>query len=268
MTPVTLYHADNAGTLYLYAAGDVAVTYDGQTYEPATISHSRPESGGDASRGTVEIRMPRTTPLAWLYLTTILWRPTIVTIYELDAAGVATIAVRGRISGHRLDGDEVMLACESSWSTISQPGLRLRHTVQCPHALYGRGCWLNLEDWGIPVTCTAYADGVATFPEAAAQPDYWARGGLFRAPSGILYWVLDQVGDQVTIAETVDDLAAAITGAGWDLSWNLYWGGYAGILYPGCDRSLGTCWDKFANGLNHGGRPWLPETDAFGTALF
>jgi hypothetical protein len=34
-------------------------------------------------------------------------------------------------------------------------------------------------------------------------------------------------------------------------------------LYPGCDRSLAMCDERFNNAVNHGGFPWLPNSNPF-----
>ena len=75
----------------------------------------------------------------------------------------------------------------------------------------------------------------------------WSSGRAFTAGSTA------HAGDQLTLVAPIDGLADEIAANG----------SAAVDIAPGCNRSRGRCWDRFNNGLNHGGFPDFTGNEIF-----
>jgi uncharacterized phage protein (TIGR02218 family) len=123
------------------------------------------------------------------------------------------------------------------------------------HALYGRGCRLDIEAFFVTGTASARSGLTVTVAEAALQADGWYRGGVLRH-AGLLGFITSHAGDALTLAGRMQELEAAIdSGAAVPID-----------IAPGCDLRRATCKNKFDNLLNHGGFPDIPGRNPFAGA--
>jgi uncharacterized phage protein (TIGR02218 family) len=260
--PVELYRIVIDATTWTWTSGDTALDYGGETYTPIAIKRSNLEQGTEINRANIKLLLPRTNPVAARYLATVPDFPASVTIFRDEGSGVATYW-KGRIAGASGSNSEVTLDCESAFTSLRRTGLRARYQIDCRHALYSRGCNLNLDDWGTVAVLEAMTGTVLTIPEAASEPDGWYLGGIVKADNGVMRWVTEHVGDQVTIFLPFDGVEGALANSGYGNNYGNYYGGYGVTMYPGCDRTTETCDSKFSNLLNHGGFPWIPSRNPF-----
>ena len=91
-------------------------------------------------------------------------------------------------------------------------------------------------------------------PAAATKPNGFYIGGMLRSPNGVLSYVVDHVGAVFTLQRLSFSLQQEIDEG---FPFNVK-------LYPGCDHSRDTCWDKFSNGLNYGGFDFIPVKNPTG----
>ncbi len=122
----------------------------------------------------------------------------------------------------------------------------------CNHVLYGPDCGLNGANFAVQGQAQAGSTIFQIVTNLTGVPGYFSLGKL-QFTSGALQgtWIgiQSQVGgagsQPATLTLTPPLLAAPAPGD-------------AFTLWPGCDRALSTCQNKFNNALNFRGFPWIP----------
>ena len=143
----------------------------------------------------------------------------------------------------------VQIRCQTRLSTMEATGLRRCWQVSCPFWLYGPQCGVNADDYRVPATVfggTPYTVQAAAFD---SYEDGWFDGGFIRWQVGTdveLRFVVRHAGD------TLHLLTPARLPAGLALD-----------AFPGCDRTIATCHEKFDNALQYGGQHTMPDENPF-----
>ena len=233
------------GTLFHFSNGDEDYVHDGDTYEPATIGRADMVQGSEINRQNVQIRVPYDNPVAAVYLAGTPDVVATVTIFRVEDATVLTYW-KGRIAATRATGQQMVLECESVFTSMRRTGARARYQVQCRHALYGTACGVDKDTYAT-LAIVATVDGTTlTVTGADAQADgYWVGGMI--AFNGIFRFIVSHTGTTIKLWRELPDVA----------------GTDAVTLYPGCNRTLEQCNERFDNAVNHGGFPWLPNSNPF-----
>lgn len=256
VTQTELYRFSEQGSseVWTFTSGDELVTYLGEDYAPTSIGRSRIESRNELSRANLDIDVSLTNPAAVRWLSDNGENIVSLTIFERDTAGAFTTAWKGRLAAVIPGMENIALKFESIFTSLRRPGLRSRYQRSCRHALYGRGCTLDAEDFAVVGECTALAGTVVTVTEAALQPDGYYIGGMLRSPDGVLSYIINHTGTTIVLQRTSFSLTTA-AGLGFPFNVN---------LYPGCDHSRATCNSKFSNLLNYGGFDFIPQKNPMG----
>lgn len=260
VTQVDLYRftEQSSSEVWTFTSADFAVTYDmgegPEEYIPISIDRSDIEQKNDLSRANLDILVPldNAAGLRWLRDNGELLVG--LTIFQRLKNGTMQVIWKGRLAGTLPGMVNINLKFESIFTSLRRPGLRARYQRSCRHALYGRGCYLNPEDFALAAACTAVTGNVLTCTEAATQPDGYFVGGMLRSPDGVLSYIICHSGTAITIQRVSFSLLNAV-GDGFPFSV---------LLYPGCDHRRGTCNSKFSNGLNYGGFDWIPQKNPTG----
>jgi uncharacterized phage protein (TIGR02218 family) len=155
-----------------------------------------------------------------------------------------------------------LLTCESVFSTLRRAGVRAKYQRLCRHALYGRGCGLDIAISWLTGTVTAVSGNAVTIPEAAGQPDGWFRGGVLRFGTQ-LGFITGHAGALLTLSRPMPELAAAIAAPDIDPDTGDPLPVFVDLA-PGCDLRAATCAAKFGNLPNFGGFPDIPGRNPFG----
>jgi len=71
--------------------------------------------------------------------------------------------------------------------------MRAKYQRLCRHALYSRGCRLDIKTFFVGGTASAHHGLTITVPEAATLPNGWFRGGVLRH-AGLLGFITGHVG--------------------------------------------------------------------------
>lgn len=259
-TQTELYRFTEQGSteVWTYTSGDTEVTYDAgdgdEDYAPVSIARTEVESRSEMARANLDVTVALTNLAALRWLADNGENIVSLTIFERDRLGAYSVAWKGRLVAVIPGMDSITLKFESIFTSLRRPGLRARYQKSCRHALYGRGCTLDAEDFADAGTCTAAADRVVTVTEAAAQTDGYYTGGMLRSPDGVLSYIIDHVGADLTVQRMSFSLQAAIDG-GFP---------FAVTIYPGCAHDRATCNTKFANLLNYGGFDFIPQKNPMG----
>ncbi len=142
-------------------------------------------------------------------------------------------------------------------ASLKRTGLRLCWTRECPHFVYGPGCWLNAEDHRVDAVVDTSAGNTITLETTTGYVDQYFRGGYVQ-------WEANDDGTlEQRFIEDQQDLGVTIFG----LVSGLVHGQAIG-LYPGCDHIPDTCDGKFDNLPNYGGFDKMPGKTPFGTSIF
>lgn len=254
MSEIDLYRIVMDEEVWTLTSADEKQTYGGEIYRAVPIGRSGTEQKNSLSRANLDVRLPLGFPLCQFLMTSLYDQVVTLTLFINDDGDVST-AWKGRLVTLEPEKTHLTLSFESIFTSLRQPGLRGRFQRTCRHALYHRGCNLDLEDFANAATVTTMAGPLMTVPEAAAQEDGYWLGGIIRAADGALGFITGHDGDQITVQRMPYSLIEQFDTEG---------AGTAVTLYPGCDHARLTCKNKFNNLLNYGGFDWIPQKNPMG----
>jgi uncharacterized phage protein (TIGR02218 family) len=237
---------------------------DAIEWEAAAISHGDVVQTSEIERGRLELTWPISNPFARRFLAPLGNTPVTLTIFRghEQVLGETVAHWKGRVVGAEIEGVRILLNCESVFSTLRRAGVRAKYQRLCRHALYGRGCGLDIGFHWQTGTVTATSGNALTIPEAAGQPDGCFRGGVLRFGAQ-LGFITGHVGTTLTLSRPMPELAAALAAPEVDPETGDPLPLVADIA-PGCDLRASTCADKFGNLANFGGFPEIPGRNPFG----
>ena len=236
------------------------------TWEAAAVAHGDVVQTSEIERGRLELTWPLSHPFARRFLTPMGNTPMTLTIFRghEQVLGETVAHWKGRIVGAEVEGVRILLQAESVFSTLRRAGVRAKYQRLCRHALYGRGCGLEIAYHWQTGTVTAVSGSAltVTIPEAAAEPAGWYRGGVLRL-NAELGFITGHAGALLTLSRPMPELVAALANPELDPET----GGPLPVLAdiaPGCDLRAATCAGKFGNLPNFGGFPEIPGRNPFG----
>ena len=261
--PKELYRFIEGSNVWTVTSADAAEVYNSETYSPVTIGRNEAESKNELSRANIEISVDLDNEMGRRWLKTVIDEVVTLTIFSKDGAEVSVVW-KGRLASIKPDMTAITLVFESIFTSLRRPGLRAKYQRTCPHVLYGRGCFLNKDDWAITGAVTSVNETVVVMPVAASYPVGYFTAGMIEAPDGTLRFITNHSGDTLTLIRVLDPLTEAFNNAGYGLSYGEYFGGISARIFPGCDRRKETCSGKFGNINNMGGFPFIPIKNPFG----
>lgn len=250
-SPIELFEFTQKNKRWFYASCVQDVVFSGQTYTASPIRTSNIKSTPNVFKDGVTLTFPRDNTFANQFIgyppediTTItIWRG-----HYNDAANEYIVYWKGRLVGVKSTGNEIMVECESIFTSIKQPGLRARFEYSCRHVLYGPGCRANREAFKHIGTVQSISGAVnISVSGASLQPNGYYTGGILVAPDDTSRFITGHTGDVVTISRALTTLAGAMSVT----------------IYPGCDHIKETCHNKFNNLDNFGGFPFIPTRNPF-----
>jgi len=233
-------------------------------WQAAAVAHGDVVQTSEIERGRLELTWPLSHPFARRFLAPLGNTPMTLTIFRghEQVLGETVAHWKGRVVGAEVEGVRILLNCESVFSTLRRAGVRAKYQRLCRHALFGRGCGLDIALHWQTGTVTAASGSTVTIPEAAAQPDGWFRGGVLRFGTQ-LGFITGHAGAALTLSRPIPELAAALAAPEIDPVTGAPLPVLADIA-PGCDLRAATCATKFGNVLNFGGFPEIPGRNPFG----
>lgn len=234
------------------------------TWKPAAVAHGEVVQTSDIERGRLELTWPVSHPFARRFLAPMGNTPVTLTIFRghEQVPGETVAHWKGRVVGAEVEGQRILLQAESVFSTLRRAGVRAKYQRLCRHALYGRGCGLDIALHWLTATVTEVAGNAVTIPAAADQPDGWFRGGVLRfGPQ--LGFITGHSGAALTLSRPMPELVAAIATPQTDPETGEALPVLVDIA-PGCDLRAATCAAKFGNLPNFGGFPAIPGRNPFG----
>jgi uncharacterized phage protein (TIGR02218 family) len=249
--PFELYKFSSDDGDWFFTSSDQMIEFNSDEYEPVTIIREQFEVTDDAFRSDIKLTMGRNNDLVVDFLNMVINSVVTLTIFRghfgIEAESV--VLWKGRIISFDFKESDVLVACESIFSSLRTPGLQPKYQYLCRHSLYFEGCNVakasylaaNLEVadvTGFNVTMT----DISVYTGYAAD---WFRGGYLQY--GHIYLFIEaHNGNVLTVDRRVPFDAGVLVD-----------------LYPGCNHTMTHCIDKFNNYLNFGGFPWIPTKNPF-----
>lgn len=253
MTPVDLFKITMGELVWNMTSADTKQTYSGDDYFPVACGRGGIEQKSEIAKANVELRLPIDHELSVSLLSSYNEQIIGLTIFTKRDADVE-VSWKGRLASIKPGDANLTLIFESVFTSLRRPGLRARFQRSCRHALYGRGCTLDPEDFATVGSATSLASNVVQVTEAAGEADGFFTGGMIRGPDGSLGYIIGHTGEYLTMQRVPYSITqAAAEGFPFSVT-----------LYPGCDHSRATCRDKFDNKLNYGGFDWIPTKNPMG----
>ena len=267
--PYFLYQFIEATQVWRFTsrAGDwISASSGGETitWDAAAVAHGDVVQTSEIERGRLELTWPLSHPFARRFLAPIGNTPMTLTIFRghEQVLGETVAHWKGRVVGAEVEGQRIILQVESVFSTLRRAGVRAKYQSLCRHALYGRGCGLDIAlQWQSDVI-TSVAVNAVIIPQAAEMPDGWFRGGVLRFGTE-LGFITNHASATLTLSRPMPELAAAIATPELDPDTGEPLPVLADIA-PGCDLRAATCAAKFGNLANFGGFPEIPGRNPFG----
>lgn len=246
--------------VYTVTSADSEDEYDAgsgvETYVPVALGRDEVESKGEMSRENLTISFSIDNPTARKWFLSSLDFPLTVAVFSKDLrTETVEIEWKGRLASVSPKKSEIEFTFESVFTSLRRMGLRQRYQVNCPHALYGKGCNIDKEDFAVTGSVTNVTNAVVTVPAAASYPDGYFSSGIFEDMNGNLRFVLSHVGSTLTLIRPMNTLADYAAANGYPIPCR---------LFPGCNRAVDICNSRFGNLNNYGGFPFIPGKNPFG----
>jgi len=246
---IELYRFAIHGEVFAYTTSSVPEVHAGETYEPSYVERDRLNTTESIARSSIKIQLPRDAGIATRYVAL---PPTTITEVQVYAREdeVTGLIYLGRLMTVARSGSTAVLSCEPIYTSLKTAGLRRRYQRLCPYALYDEECGVDPANFQVSDSINAIASNTVTATAFSGKPDGWFVGGYVEAGSGPeRRSIVAHSGDTLTLTAPLLEPQA----------------GDPIDAYAGCDHTKSTCKDKFNNIANHGGLPWIPRKNPFGT---
>jgi len=254
--PVFLYEFIQGSAVWRLTSAPYDIVWNALTWTASTISHSDVKQSNEMSKGNLDLSFAIDDPFASQFLG---YAPDLITTMSIrrfhSGDPDSVVYWRGRIAGSSAAGKTIKLNCESIFTSLRRSGLRARYQLSCRHALYMPGCNVNKALHLTTGLVASVSGATVDIPALSSDPPGWRIGGVLEYGQ-YLRLITNQNGSVVTLSNPIKALTDdfIVNGAN-TLSVN---------TYPGCDRTRETCTNKFANWLNFGGFPWIPNKNPLG----
>lgn len=235
------------------ASFPVDVVYSGNTYTSVPTSRSSLQSlDCSKEQNDFTVELPATHPLPQSYASYVPPRELMCTVLRYQAVSGVALAIGS--------GYVTALAFKERMASFRIPGASDAFAVQipsasctriCNHVLYDARCGLSRATYELAVTISTIASdrkSITVSTVGAAPNNYYQFGELVHAASSERRMITSQVGTTISFSYRLP-LSIVV--------------GNALSLFPGCDHSVRTCRDKFANVNAFGGFPLLPNANPF-----
>jgi uncharacterized phage protein (TIGR02218 family) len=255
--PLEMYKFIGTKKNYLYTSCDVDVTVTGELYTAAPIKRNNSRIPiQDDEQLTLEIEMPFTLELIKDYAFTSapptleleIWR----IHWGMNFAADAVKVYSGPVLSFSIDGVHAKAVCASTFTSILSTPLPIRYWQKpCNHVLFDGRCGINAVSYTSSATVGIF-DGIDIHVDDDGNVDgALVAGEMINARSGEHRMIISNIANLVTVNFPFNDLVT----------------GDEVTLKAGCDHSFTTCKAKFANTINYGGHPFIPNDNPFSGAL-
>ena len=236
--PSELYHIwRDGGEHWYYTSGDITVTYDSEDYVPATLERSQVKYDSQLEVVTMIIKAAYVNDAVFEYIAInpveILWI-SVMKIHRDQVPLEVDVVFIGQIKNVSFKGVQANINCVGFEQFLKQTVPRWRYQLTCNHTLFDDKCSLTKTEYKIDATVTLdVTETILSSATFALQEDGYFIGGE----------VVFGIEKRTIVAHTGTDITLMYKMK------NLFDGDIV-EAYPGCDRRLETCRDKFDNIVN------------------
>lgn len=251
--PIYLYQFTLGGNAFRYTSSDADVVMAGYRWQAVAISDDGVKLTGEAVTDGLSITLPSNTAIVQMFAGTPPSEVIMVSIYHYHEGDTnSVLAYVGEVNqvGQPEPGTAT-ISCDTISASMQRDGLRLAWQRNCPYALYDANCGVDKTEHALEFVVYDIINNVVQLQGADDLPNDTLAGGF-------LEWLHPSRGVEVRGVEMQNASACTMFG----LADGLYYG-LAVKAYPGCNRTAGTCKDKFNNLDNYGGIPDLPGKSPF-----
>ena len=132
-----LYKFSENETDNFFTSADRAEDYDGDTYEPITLSRTAFESKNELTRANIDITFDINDTFARRFLKYYADFVVSVTIFEKSDSGTIVV-FKGRLVSVKPSEKSIVLKFENFFTSLRRQGLRGKYQKTCRHSLYDR----------------------------------------------------------------------------------------------------------------------------------
>jgi uncharacterized phage protein (TIGR02218 family) len=254
-SPIELYHFQRGLENWYYTSYDDDVVFSSNTYLSTQIGRSDIEWQQEIEKSEITVSVPRNNTMIAPY---VVYPPTeimLLTIYRehfYDGDSEYLLYWQGRMLNVEFKGSIADMTCETTFTSMKRPGLRRKHTPQCPHVLYGGKCGLNDQTFRVNGSLVDSTGVTISSVQWGTYPDGYFTGGRVVYDTYQRRDILDHTGNILTLNAPLE---GAIPGQ-------------SVAAYPGCAHNLSDCTNKFNNVINYGGFPYFGPNPFNGKTLF
>lgn len=241
-------------SLYLTTKATEFYVSDNQIYQPAPIKRGKIRHGENIKKDSITLTVPRGHALAAQFIPVVPERSTSVTVRTLHRGldiSESLVIWKGRVVGAEPRGEMADIVCESIYTSMRRVGPRLRAELICQHSLYSEHCKADKPSMRFDDTISAVDGSTLTMSGTSGYDDGWFSGGILETSDGDSRFITSHSGATITISRPLAALSAGMSVA----------------LYPGCDRTMDTCKNKYGNLDNDLSFPFIPETNPYEIAI-
>ena len=225
---------------WLYTSHSEEVIYNGKAYAPIPIERS--DFTHEAKKNELTLAMP------YDYEPASLFRgfnpPGTLWIEVLSDTGLYLFVGKVISCKFKVHRAKAVLKAVSLQTLLNAQVPRRTYSYSCPWNLFDENCGLSRADFTVylPTDEVTVSGRQLSHPDLASFGDGYFTGGYVESGYESSY-VTDHTGDTLTLLYPLQS---------WREQPNLR-------LYPGCDKTLSTCRNKFGNEANYGGFPFIPK---------
>jgi len=257
--PTECFLFESTSNTWKYTSADEDIVLDGNTYTSISTLRTAMEITSEIHKSNLNFTFPKNNTMALQVLLNQSDEIITLTIFRFHADDPTDFTVywKGRISGSGITYPSagIKITCESIFASLRKLGVRLRWTRLCGAAIYDGRCNVVASTFGV----NGLADSISkkimiTSDAASAYDDDYFAGGFIAVGSinGPLRHILSHKGNALKITRSIYNFN----------------NGDSIVLFPGCDRTIETCINKFNNLPNFRGVPWIPSRNPFdGTSI-
>jgi hypothetical protein len=133
------------------------------------------------------------------------------------------------------------------FAAAKKAGLWARFQAPCRHPLYGKLCNADKDAVKETDSITGLSAGTTYSLDHSSPAEGWYIGGMLEVVGEGFWFILGQDGNDVFLDRALPELEGSVTVN----------------VFPGCNRTMDHCTDRFDNRVNFGGFPWQPRKNPF-----
>ena len=251
--PEELYLFNEADTnFWAFTSSDSDILFSGRTYQAVLIKRGNINLNANSLKTQLELEVAINNSFVINFRNGPIERPVQLTIYRRHNYSPTDFVTYwdGFVRAVKFNPKRAGIIAGLRTVSMKRLGLMLKYQRTCGLALYSTRCGILKADTDFFVTGTVLTvDSVTiTATEFGTEVDGWFLGGSFRTNDfSMNQKIVFHEGTTIRVSRAVASLEV----------------GDAFTARAGCDWARATCRNKFANELNYGGYPYLPNKNPF-----